>query len=411
MPLTTRASAVGRREFICLIAMVQALQALAIDAMLPALGIMAQDLGARDPNERQLVLGIFILASGLGSLIPGALADRFGRRPVLLICLVSYVLINLASALVQDYPTLLVLRAMLGLSASGLAVLPIAIIRDRFEGDAMARLQSMIGMIFMLVPLLAPSLGQIIMDLVGWRWIFGFMALFGAAVALWAWFRLEETLHGEFRQTVQPLVILNNMGMAMRNRGAIGYVLGTALAMGGNLGYLNSSQQLLTERFGAGQSFPLIFSSMAIFMAVASFTNSRIVERFGARRVSHTALLFYIVVSALQLWLAQDPRESLLEFAVLMSLNLALMGFIGANFGSIALQPFAQIAGAAASIHTFVRLSLAALIGSLIGQSYDGSTRPLAASLLALGTMCLLLVLYSEKGRLFRRLNPPKKRV
>ena len=397
----------GEREFVALMAMIMALQALCIDAMLPALGIMAQDLGVRDPNDRQLVVGVYLIAAGIGALFPGALADRFGRRPVLFISLAAYVALTVACALVTDFTALLVLRALQAITSAGLSVLPTAIIRDRFSGDRMARAQSTVAVIFMIVPMAAPSFGQAVLAVASWRWIFGGMALLGVAVWIWAWIRLPETLDPANRQSIAPRVIAANMWEAATNRAAMGYVFGASLLVAGLFGYINSAQQLVAEHFGAGDTFPLLFAAMAGGMALANFTNSRIVERFGARRVSHTALLVFIAVSAVQVWLAHLPHQTLWQFVPVMALNMCLVGFMGANFGSIALQPFARIAGAASSFQMFTRMVIAASLGALIGQAYDGTARPLAWSLLAGGLLALGLVLYSEQGRLFRRLIPP----
>ena len=402
---SSRSFSMGEREFIALMASLQALQALAIDAMLPALGVMSRDLAVTDPNDRQLVVGIFLICAGLGSLFPGALADRFGRRRVLLACLGGYIVFTLAAAVVGEFNTLLLMRGLAGLSASGLIVASAAIIRDRFSGDKMARTQSLVGVVFMVVPMVAPSIGQAVLLVAGWRWIFGVMALLGGAVTIWVVLRLPETLHPEFRQPVNLGAIAGNMKVALLNRTAIGYVLGLALVQGALFGYINSSQQLVAEHFGLGEAFPLFFGAMAVAMALANLTNSRIVERFGARRVSHCALLAYIVLASVQLWLAWGGKETIWEFGPVMTLNLCLMGFIGANFGAIALQPFARIAGAAASVQVFLRMVLGSVLGAVIGQAYDGTARPLAMALLGAGTLALLLVLYSERGRMFRRLH------
>lgn len=397
----------GERELVFLLALLQALQALAIDSMLPALGVMAQDLGVTDPNRRQLVVAVFLMAMGFGSLLPGPLADRFGRRPVLFVCLGFYIAPVLACALVRDFNTLLALRGIQAIGSAGLSVLPPAIIRDRFEGDRMARLQSLISVIFLTVPMLAPTLGQGILMLLGWRWIFGVMALLAAIVTLWAWLRLPETLDPASRQPVRLRVIAANMGEVLTMRESIGYVLAGTLTMSAIWSYINSSQQLIAEHFGAGRAFPLAFGGLALGMALANFVNSRIVERFGARRVSHAALLAFIAAALLQVRLAHDPGQTLWQFLPVMAVNMALVGFMGANFGSIALQPFARKAGAAASVQGFLRTVIASLLGASVGQAYDGSARPLAHALLAMGSLALLLVLFSEKGRLFRRLHPP----
>jgi DHA1 family bicyclomycin/chloramphenicol resistance-like MFS transporter len=271
----------------------------------------------------------------------------------------------------------------------------------------MARMTSTISATFMIVPILAPSIGQAVLLFAGWRWIFGVLALFGSMVGVWCVLRLPETLHPEFRQPIAPIALAHNMAMVATSRIALGYVIGSALMFGAMLGYISSSQQLVAEHFGAGHWFPLLFAGTALAMAGASLTNARIVERFGARRVSHSALLVFILTAALQLALATRAHETLWQFMPVMSLNLCLLGFIGANFSSIALQPFAEIAGAAASVQAFVRMGTGAGLGILVGQAYDGTARPLAGALVASGLIALALVLVSEKGRLFKRLYPP----
>jgi DHA1 family bicyclomycin/chloramphenicol resistance-like MFS transporter len=397
----------GPGEFIALMAMTMALQAMCIDAMLPALGNIASELNVADPNRRQLVVGVFLFAAGFGSLLPGALADRYGRRPVLFVCFGGYIVLSIGCALVQDFTQLLVLRTMQALFSAGLAVLPSAVIRDRFSGDAMAKMMSTISVVFMIVPMLAPTFGQAVLLVASWRWIFGGMAVMALVVGTWAYLRLPETLHPDYRQAVEPKRIARNMWQAASERAAIGYVLGGALLTGGLFGYINSAQQLIGEHFGAGPRFPLMFAIMAGGIAVANLTNSRIVEKFGARRVSHTALLMFIVVGALQVWLSHQPHETLVQFIPLMTLNCAMIGFTGANFSSIALQPFARIAGAASSLQAFLRMACGSALGAFVGQAYDGTARPLSWALLLCGLAALALVLYSENGRLFRRLTPP----
>ena len=388
-------------------AMTMALQAMCIDAMLPALGNIATELNVADPNRRQLVVGVFLFAAGFGSLLPGALADRYGRRPVLFVCFGGYIVLSLACALVTDFTALLVLRTVQALFSAGLAVLPSAIIRDRFAGDAMAKMMSTISVVFMIVPMLAPTFGQAVLLVANWRWIFGGMAVMALVVGVWAYLRLPETLHPDYRQPVEPRRIAMNMWEAASNRAAIGYVMGGALLTGGLFGYINSAQQLIGEHFGAGPRFPLMFAIMAGGIAAANLTNSRIVEKFGARRVSHSALLVFIVVGALQVWLSHQPHETLVQFIPLMTLNCAMIGFTGANFSSIALQPFARIAGAASSLQAFLRMACGSALGAFVGQAYDGTARPLSWALLLCGLAALALVLYSENGRLFRRLTPP----
>ncbi len=393
----------GRAEFVALMAAIMSLGALAIDAMLPALDAIAANFGVTDPNQRQLVVGIYLIGSAVGCLVPGSLADRFGRRRILFLALGAYVLTALLCAVAASFDYLLAARALMGVLSAGLGVLPGAIIRDRFEGDAMARLMSTIFIVFMVVPVLAPSVGQAVLVVAPWRWVFVAVALLGAAVFVWAWARLPETLAPEDRQPLDLKSVAHNLPLTFTTRSAVGYVLGAGLTFGAMFGYINSAQQLVGEHFGAGDMFAIVFGATASTLAVSSFANSRIVERFGARRVSHTALLSFIAVSALQVVAAFLDGDNLWLFAPLMSANLCLLGFMGANFGSIAMQPFSATAGAASSAQSFVRMLLGAGIGTVIGQNYDGSARPLALSLFVCSCLSLLLVLFSERGKLFRR--------
>lgn len=396
----------GERELIAMMASLMSLQAFGIDAMLPALGAMAADLGATG-NDRQLIIAAYLLGSGLGALIPGALADRFGRRPVLFFAIAFYFLMSIACSMVTNFDTLVAMRAIQGFGSAGLSVLPATIVRDRVGGDRMAKLMSLIMMTFMVVPLLAPAAGQAILVFAGWRVIFDAMAVACFLVSIWVWRRLPESLAVEDRQSLEIRSIAVNMIRGVSERSAVGYILGSALVFGALFGFLNSSQQLIGETFGAGENFALVFGAMVIGLVIANFTNSLIVERFGARRVSHAALLGIIVVSGVQVWSANQPHQTLWQFVPLMSINLALLGFIGANFGSIALQPFKHIAGAASSGQMFLRMVTGALLGGAIGQAFDGTARPIAISLLVCGILALVLVLWSEKGKLFRRVHPP----
>jgi len=401
---SSRARRLGDTELIWLMALLMALQAFGIDAILPALDELALDLDVPG-NERQFIVGVYLLTAGIGALMPGALADRFGRRPILLMSIGVYIALSLASALAPTYDVLVAIRAAQGFFAAGIVALPPAIIRDKVGGDRMARMMSLIFVIFMLVPAIAPSIGQLILLVADWRTVFFAMAVQGMAMGLWAWFRLPETLSEENRQPIRVRPIARNMARALSLPSVVGYVFGSSLVFGALFGFINSSQQLITETFGAGDIFPIVFGICAGAMAVASWSNSRIVERFGARRVSHTAVLAFIAVSSVQVIVAFQPEQSLWVFVPLMAVNMALLGFIGSNFGSIAMNPFFAIAGAASSVHGFVRMTLAAVLGAAIGYAYDGTAQPLALSLLASGIVCLLLVLYSEKGKLF---GPPE---
>ena len=394
----------GERELIVLMALLMSLQAFGIDSMLPALGSISDEFGAGG-NQRQFVIGAYFLGAGIGAFFPGSFADRFGRRPVLALGLIVYIVFSAACAVATSFEWLIGLRLVQGLFCAGLSVVPAAIVRDRVGGDRMARLMSLIMMIFLAVPLVAPTIGQVILNFFGWRTIFGSMAIMGVAVGLWVWLRLPESLDPENQQDIEPRTILRNMRTALVRRDSIGYVIGSALVFGSLFGFLNSSQQLIGEHFHAGQGFALIFGAAVLGMVISNFTNSRIVEKFGARRVSHSALMVFIFASILQFISSGRADQQLWEFVPILALSMATLGFIGANFSSIAMQPFQHIAGAASSAQTSLRMISGSVLGSAIGFAYDGTARPLAIAMLSCSLLALAAILFSEKGRLFRRVS------
>ncbi|WP_374414916.1 multidrug effflux MFS transporter [Novosphingobium colocasiae] len=398
--------AMGRVEFIGMMAMVQALQALSIDVMLPALGVISRELAIPDANSRQLIVSLYLLCSGLGALFPGALADRFGRRRVLLTGLVAYAVLACVCAAAPSFQLLLAARALQGLLTAPLLVVPMTIVRDRFSGDRMASLQSMVAVVFMAVPMVAPMLGQTIMLFAGWRWIFGATALAACAVTAWVALRLPETLRPEYRQEIHMSAILGNVRLALGTREAIGYILGAALINGTLFAYVSSAQQLIAEHFGAGLRFPMIFATMALIMAMANFANSRIVHAFGARRVSQMAVLLFTLVNAVH-FVFVIRGEDLWLFVTFMGMAIALVSFINANFQSIALQPFAHMAGSAASVISFLRSANGGLLGVLVGQAYDGTARPLIGFMIFSGAGAFVCALYADHWRPFRRLHYP----
>ncbi len=404
----------GKRELIVLLALLMSLNALGIDAMLPALDEIALDLGVGEGNERQLIIAVYTIMMGIGCLVPGSFADRYGRRPIIFLALGAFAMLSLVTAALTDFTTMLAVRGLTGLLGAGLMVAPMAIVRDLYEGDHMARLMSTIAAVFISVPVFAPSLGQAILLVGSWRLIFVALALVALGAAVWVYFRLPETLDPENRQQVNLPVIARNMASALINRQSFGYVMGTAFVMGGVFGYVNSGQQLYQQAFGVDDAtFPILFGATAAMMSFTNLVNSRIVMKFGARRVSHFGVLMFMAVSAVQVWSSYVHPGNIYWFLPLMSVNLALLGFLGANFGSIAMQPFAHIAGSASSVQTFFRMFGAAMVGLVIGQQFDGTPIPFAWSLLICSSTALLLVLYSERGKLFRRLNvkPPLERV
>ena len=399
--LTPPRTVPGFREFVALIAFLGALQALGIDAMLPALPTIGHALGITDETRLQWIIATYIAGMGAGQLFWGILADRYGRRPIMLIGLALYLLASALSALAQTELTLLACRFLHG-AASASAVVCRSIVRDLYSGRRMARVMSLTFIVFLVVPVLAPSVGQLILVWLPWRWLFGSFALAAALTLAWAALRLPETLHPEYRLTITAGHILHSTRVVITDPLSIYHTLAMTLLFGWLIAYVASVQQIFADVFHRPELMPAMFALCASGMGVASWLNARLVERLGMRVIGHAALLAFIAITALHWVLARVGYETMASFVIFQGVSLACLGMCSGNFGTIAMEPLAAIAGIGAALQGFISSVGAALIGALIGARFDGTTAPLALGGLLVGVASLLLVLVAERGRLFR---------
>ena len=395
----------GFPEFVALIAMMMALNALAIDSMLPALPAIGEALGVASENSRQWVITAYLLGFGVTQIIYGPLADRYGRKPVLMVGLSLYVVFSVLAAFSPTFELLIAARVGTGVGAAALRVLAVSIVRDRYAGRTMARVMSLSFLVFLGVPILAPTLGQAILLVAPWPWVFGVLAVGGAAFAAWAAIRLPETLHPENRMPIRVGRVTSAFREALTNRQSIGYTLAITAISGALFGFINSSQQIFFDVFHEPQLFTLVFGAVAGGIAVASLLNARLVERLGSRLISHTALLGFITMSGIHAVVALTGHETIWTFAVLQALTMFCFGFIAGNFGSMAMEPMGHIAGTASSAQGFISTTGGATLGFLIGQQFNGSAVPMTLGFVSLGLTALVCVLIAERGRLFRARN------
>lgn len=384
-----------------------ALNALAIDSMLPALPAIGADLGVANENSRQWVVTAYLLGFGAAQLIYGPVADRFGRKSVLLFGVGVYVMFSLLATLAPTFETLILARIGQGLGSACTRVLAVAIVRDRYEGRTMARVMSFSFLVFLGVPILAPSLGQLIMLVGPWRWIFAGLGLIGVGLIVWASLRLPETLKPEDRLPIQVKRLTSAYRTALTDRTAMGYTLAMTAITGALFGFINSSQQIFADVFDAEAAFPAVFALIAGGIAVASLVNARLVVRLGSRKISHTALIGFTTVSAVHAAVALSGHETLITFAVLQTLTMFCFGLIAGNFGAMAMETMGHIAGTAASIQGFISTVFGSLLGFAVGQQFNGTTVPMSLGFTVFGLTALALVLFAERGRLFRAHHQP----
>ena len=391
----------GTREMTAMLAGLMALNALAIDAMIPALPAIGRSLSVAQENDRQLVVIAYFLGFASTQLLWGPLADRFGRKPILAAGVTLYGLFALLCAFAPTFSLLIAGRVAMGASAAVTRVLVVAMVRDLFEAEAMARVMSLVFMTFMLVPVLAPNIGQAILLFAPWQAIFVMLAIYAVGMLGWSWLRLPETLHPDFRRTLDWRPMAAAVWETLREPQSRGYTLAMTVSFSALVAYISSVQQIVFDAFQEPQFIGLVFAAIAAPMALASWLNSRVVGRFGLRRVGHSAAAAFAVVTTIHAGIALLGHETLAIFIVLQGLTMASFAFTSSNLGTLAMEHMAPIAGTASSVQGVVGTVGAALLGFLIGQQFDGTPLPFLIGTAACAAGGFVLIVLTEPKRLF----------
>jgi len=399
----------GPRETIALLAGLMALNAFAIDAMIPALPAIGADLNVLNDNDRQLVVVAYMLGFGSTQLIWGPLADRFGRKPILAAGVGLYAFFAVLCAIAGSFPLLVAGRAAMGASAAVTRVLVVAMVRDLFEGEAMARVMSLVFMVFMVVPVLAPSVGQGILLFGPWRAIFLVLAAYGLIMLAWGWMRLPETLHPEYRRSLAPREIFRAAAQTVREPLSRGYTLALTVTFGALIAYISTIQQIVFDVFEAPGAIGLVFGAVAAPMALASWTNARVVGRYGLRRVGHGGALAFAVVTVIHALIGTAGYESLTTFIVFQALAMVCFSFCSSNLGTLAMERMGPIAGTASSVQGVVGTIGGSAVGYTIGQAYDGTALPFLWGTAACAAITFVLTVLTEPKRLFAGPSAPER--
>ncbi len=391
------------REFVALLAWLMALTALSIDIMLPALPDIGRSFNISTDNDRQMVVTAYLVGLAVGQLMWGHLSDRAGRRLPLLIGLGIYVVGSIAALLAPSFLWLIAARVCQGFGGAAARTIGTAIVRDAFSGRDMARTMSFVMMVFIIVPMLAPSVGQALLYVGTWRWGFGVLLLSGVVACLWVGLRLPETWRVGGQAGGHPLSLGRSLMAVLSSGLTRGYGLAAGLMFGCLVAYISSAQQIFVDVYGLGNMFPLAFGAIASAMAMAAFTNAMMVKRLGMRRLSHTALVAFIATSLTLVALCLAGRPPLWALMSLLGLCFYLFALMQSNFNSIAMQPVGHVAGMASSLLGAFVTGAGVVCGTLIGQSFDGTPLPLALGFATLGICAFLVVLWVEGPRgLFR---------
>lgn len=390
-PYTPRA---GFGEFVTLMALIMCLVALSIDAMLPALDQMRDALGVAEANDIQLVISVVFLGVAVGQLIYGLLADAVGRKRTVYLGFVLFISGTFCSLLAQDLTTMLIGRFLQGLGAAGPRIVTVAIVRDQYKGKEMARVMSLIMTIFILCPVVAPLLGQGVLMIAGWREIFALLLVLALIAVSWFGLRQHETLPPEKRIPIALPRIRENLREIAGQRAAISYMVAMGFVFGAFIGFLSSVQQVMQGVYGLGAIFPVYFAALAISVGSASFSNAKLVMRFGMRPLAlfATAAITVLSALALPLFISQSGVPPLWLWTAYLLLTLFCVGLLFGNLNAMAMEPFGHIAGIASSVVGAVSTIIAVALGTVVAQQFNGTVLPVVSGFGLLSGLALICV-------------------
>lgn len=392
------ANNICEREFIALVAFLMSIVAISIDALLPALGIIATDLNVSSPNHTQYIIVFIFVGMALGQLISGPCSDAFGRKVVLSLGIILFMLGSILCYFANSLEVLLLGRFIEGLGVSGPYISAVSIVRDKYSGRNMAKIMSLVMMIFITVPAIAPSLGQAILFAFTWREIFLLYILYAFIVGAWIFIRLEETLPKENRIPLSISSFSNGFSEVVRSKPTMSYTLCMGICFGSFIGYLNSSRQIFQEQFAVGNLFTLYFGLLALVFGIASLQNSRFVERLGMYYICLRSIICIIVSSSVFLLVNICFKVELWMFLMYASVLFFSIGLIFGNLNAMAMQPMGHIAGIASAIIGALSSVVSLVLGTVIGQLYNNTLIPMILGFLVLGILSLQLILFANKN-------------
>lgn len=388
-----------KNEFTVLMALLMSIVAISIDALLPALGVIGSDLRVTNINHTQLLISVIFLGMGLGELLAGPLSDAIGRRKVLFAGIGIYLVGSVVCYFAASFEILMVGRLIQGIGVAGPYISSVTVVRDKYSGRQMAQLMSVIMMIFIMVPAIAPALGQGILYLADWRGIFLLYIGYALAVGVWILFRLEETLPVEKRTPLTRKSFAHGFREVVGNRATASYMVCMGICFGSFMGYLNSSRQIFQDMFGAGDMFALYFGLLALVLGSASLLNSRFVVKLGMHYIGTRAFAAVAISSALFLTVHLIVDIQLWMFLAYAAVLFFSFGLVFGNLNALAMEPMGHIAGMATAIIGAVSSVISMGLGSMIGQMFNGTLIPMTWGFLSLSLVCLALMAYANGKR------------
>ena len=386
-------------EFVALMASLMSIVALAIDALLPALSIIGRAVNSIESTDNQLLITMIFLGLGCGQLLFGPLSDSFGRKPIVYMGFIIFLIASFICIYAETLDTMIVGRILQGIGLSAPRTISISIIRDSYRGDYMAKIMSFVTVIFILVPIIAPALGKFILNISNWQAIFYAQLVFAAIVGIWFWKRQKETLKEEFKVKFSRHLFLDGLKELMKFKETMAFTIISGLITGAFLVYLSSSQQIFEIQYGLGDEFPFIFAGLAVTVGLATFLNGTLVMRFGMRKLAFYALLAFCInalIYSIVFWSQTNPSITVL--LIFLGLQFFALGFLFGNLRSIAMEPIGHIAGMGAAITGFISTLLSVPIGTYIGSYVTTTVHPVFFGFIICGSISLFIfITFKEK--------------
>ena len=387
----------SQTEFIAMMASLMAVVALAIDAVLPALDIIGEAIHTtKDVDNQFIILSIFI-GLGLGPLLFGPLSDAKGRKPLVYVGFAIFTAASIVCVLAESLEIMIIGRTLQGIGLSAPRTIAIAIIRDRYKGDHMARIMSFVTVIFILVPVIAPALGKFILDFYDWKGIFYIQLLIAILVSFWFFFRQKETLPVEKRIPFSAKQIKIGFIEVLKTKTSMGYTIMWGLVSGSFMVYLSASQQIFADQYNLKDEFPIIFAGLAITIGAATFVNGTLVMKYGMRRIVKYSMWAYLFVSSLYILLFYNGINPPVTILILFfAIQFFFKGFLFGNLRALAMDPLGHIAGVAAAITGFIATFLGISIGAFIGRFIATSTLPLFIGFTSVAALAIPILYYAK---------------
>jgi len=380
-------------EFIALMASLMSIVALAIDALLPALDIIGHSIGTESNSENQLLIIMIFLGLGIGPLVFGPISDSLGRKPIVYVGFSIFIIASFICVNAPSIEVMVIGRILQGIGLSAPRTISIAIVRDTFNGDYMARIMSFITVVFLLVPIIAPALGKLVLEIYNWEAIFYFQLVVVLVVSLWFWFRQPETLHPEYRVKFTKTMLIDGTKELFKYKQTIGYTIISGFITGSFMVYLSTSQQIFQQQYNLKEEFPYIFAGLAISMGAASLSNGSVVVRFGMKKMATLALYSFFGISLLYIILFYNSENPSIEILLaFFAFQFFSIGFLFGNLRALAMQPIAHIAGIGAAITGFISTIMAVPISALIGKYVEGTALPLFIGFLVCSILSIIVL-------------------